>query len=156
MPALHGESPAESPRARRRIGVLLDALYNEYASMLVTAFEYEARAREVDLYCFAGGALHSLAGHELSRNRCYDLVSGRALDAMVVLSLSASSEVIESFLARYPSLPIVTERLAHELARLGREPALRIRDALCAAVTEFMAEQRDDIAILVARYRVPS
>ncbi|MDF3065758.1 MAG: hypothetical protein K0R38_1359 [Polyangiaceae bacterium] len=96
------------PRARRRIGVLLDALYNEYASLLVTAFEFEARARELDLYCFAGGALHSLAGHELSRNRCYDLVSTRSLDAIAVLSLTASSEVIESFLARYPGLPKVT------------------------------------------------
>ncbi len=88
--------------------MLLDALYNEYASMLVTAFEYEARQRDVDLYCFAGGALHSLAGHELSRNHCYDLVSTRSLDAMVVLSLSASSEVIESFLGRFPHIPIVT------------------------------------------------
>jgi len=90
------------------VGVLLDALYNEYASMLVTAFELESRERDLDLYCFAGGALHSLAGHEKSRNRCYDLVSEHALDAIVVLSLSASSEIIESFLARYPGLPTVT------------------------------------------------
>jgi len=107
-PATHGHSLAAPPRPRRRIGVLLDALYNEYASMLVTAFEFEARERDIDLFCFAGGALHSLAGHELSRNRCYDLVSEQALDAMVVLSLSASSEVIESFLGRYPGLPKVT------------------------------------------------
>lgn len=93
---------------RRRVGVLLDALYNEYAAMLVTAFELEARTRDIDLFCFAGGSLHSLLGHELSRNRCYDLVSARSLDALVVLSLSASSEVIESFLARYPDLPTVT------------------------------------------------
>ena len=93
---------------RRRIGVLLDALYNEYASMLVTAFEFEARSRDLDLFCFAGGALHSLAGHELSRNRIYDLVSARALDGVVALSLSASAEVIESFLARFPDLARVT------------------------------------------------
>lgn len=104
----HGASPAPPPRARRRIGVLLDALYNEYASMLVTAFELEARERDIDLYCFAGGALHSLAGHEKSRNRCYQLASARALDAIVVLSLNASSEAVEAFLARYPDLPTVT------------------------------------------------
>ena len=80
-PAQDGASPAAPPRVRRRVGVLLDALYNEYASMLVTAFELESRERDIDLYCFAGGALHSLAGHEKSRNRCYDLVSARALDA---------------------------------------------------------------------------
>jgi phosphoserine phosphatase RsbU/P len=98
----------QAPRRRRRYGVLLDALYNEYASMLVTAFEHEARERDVDLYCFAGGALHSLAGHEMSRNRCYDLVSARALDGMVALSLSASAEVIEAFLSRFPEMPKVT------------------------------------------------
>jgi DNA-binding LacI/PurR family transcriptional regulator/serine phosphatase RsbU (regulator of sigma subunit) len=90
------------------VGVLLDALYNEYAGMLVTAFELESRERDIDLFGFAGGPLHSLAGHEKSRNRCYDLVSGRALDAIVVLSLNPSTEVIESFLARYPGLPKVT------------------------------------------------
>jgi sigma-B regulation protein RsbU (phosphoserine phosphatase) len=100
--------PAQDSGKRRRYGVLLDALYNEYASMLVTAFEFEARRRDIDLYCFAGGALHSLAGHEMSRNRCYDLVSARALDAIVVLSLSASAEVVESFLTRFPELPKVT------------------------------------------------
>lgn len=112
MPA----EPATSigtPRPRRRFGVLLDALYNEYANMLVTAFELEARDRDIDLFCFAGGALHSLAGHEMSRNRCYELVSEQALDAVVVLSLSASSEMLESFLARYPKLPIVT--VGHEV-----------------------------------------
>jgi DNA-binding LacI/PurR family transcriptional regulator/serine phosphatase RsbU (regulator of sigma subunit) len=107
-PAEDTASPRAPARPRRRVGVLLDALYNEYASMLVTAFEIEARERDLDLYCFAGGALHSLAGHEKSRNRCYDLVSSQALDAIVVLSLSASSEVIEAFLARYPGLPTVT------------------------------------------------
>jgi sigma-B regulation protein RsbU (phosphoserine phosphatase) len=107
-PAPHGDSLAAPPRPRRRIGVLLDALYNEYTSLLVTAFELEARERDIDLFCFAGGALHSLAGHELSRNRCYDLVSARSLDAIVVLSLTASGEVIESFLARFPGLPKVT------------------------------------------------
>jgi sigma-B regulation protein RsbU (phosphoserine phosphatase) len=107
-PAEHATGPAESPRARRRVGLLLDALYNEYAGMLVTAFELETKARDLDLYCFAGGALHSLAGNELSRNRCYDLVSPLALDAIVVLSLSASVETIESFLARYADLPRVT------------------------------------------------
>jgi sigma-B regulation protein RsbU (phosphoserine phosphatase) len=107
-PAEHAASPEAPSRPRRRVGVLLDALYNEYASMLVTAFEFESRERDIDLYCFAGGALHSLAGHEKSRNRCYDLVSARAIDAIVVLSLSASSEVIESFLKRYPGIPTVT------------------------------------------------
>ncbi len=88
--------------------MLLDALYNEYASMIVAALEYEARSRDWDLYCFAGGSLLSLAGNERARNRCYDLVTPQALDALVALSLSASAEVIESFLGRYRGMPMVT------------------------------------------------
>jgi sigma-B regulation protein RsbU (phosphoserine phosphatase) len=45
------------------------------------------------------------------------------------------------------------ERLAALLARHGAAPVLALRDALSAAVHEFMAVQRDDIALLVARYR---
>jgi sigma-B regulation protein RsbU (phosphoserine phosphatase) len=48
------------------------------------------------------------------------------------------------------------ERLSRELRRLGREPVTQIRDGLCAAVTSFMVDQKDDIALLVARYRAPS
>jgi phosphoserine phosphatase RsbU/P len=45
------------------------------------------------------------------------------------------------------------ERLSAELCRLASAPVPEIRDGLCAAVTAFMAEQKDDIAVLVARYR---
>jgi serine phosphatase RsbU (regulator of sigma subunit) len=45
------------------------------------------------------------------------------------------------------------DRLMQELARSPREPATVIRDRICAAVTEFMHEQDDDVALLVARYR---
>jgi serine phosphatase RsbU (regulator of sigma subunit) len=45
------------------------------------------------------------------------------------------------------------ERLMQELGRSQHEPVQAIRDRVCSAVTEFMVEQRDDIALLVARYR---
>jgi sigma-B regulation protein RsbU (phosphoserine phosphatase) len=45
------------------------------------------------------------------------------------------------------------ERLSRELSRLGRAAVTEIRDGICAAVTGFMVEQTDDIALLVARYR---
>jgi hypothetical protein len=45
-----------------------------------------------------------------------------------------------------------------QLERAGASggSALQIRDQLCGAVTQFMAEQHDDIALLVARYRKPA
>jgi serine phosphatase RsbU (regulator of sigma subunit) len=45
------------------------------------------------------------------------------------------------------------ERLMSELLRSAAEPVATIRDRLRAAVTEFMAVQDDDVALLVARYR---
>jgi sigma-B regulation protein RsbU (phosphoserine phosphatase) len=48
------------------------------------------------------------------------------------------------------------ERLVRELERGAARPAFEIRDQLCSAVTEFMKEQHDDIALLVARYRAGS
>ncbi|HEY6080127.1 MAG TPA: SpoIIE family protein phosphatase, partial [Polyangiaceae bacterium] len=47
-------------------------------------------------------------------------------------------------------------RLAHELGRSQGEPAGVIRDRLRTAVTEFMHDQQDDVALLVARYRAGS
>jgi len=58
---------------------LLDALYNEYASMVVGAFDAECARRGLDLLCFAGGSLHSPAGYERQRNRCFDLAGSYAL-----------------------------------------------------------------------------
>jgi serine phosphatase RsbU (regulator of sigma subunit) len=50
------------------------------------------------------------------------------------------------------------ERLMQELERAGAGglSVLEIRDQLCGAVTQFMDEQDDDIALLVARYRKPA
>jgi sigma-B regulation protein RsbU (phosphoserine phosphatase) len=44
-------------------------------------------------------------------------------------------------------------RLMHALGRLAQQPTALIRDGLLASVREFMLEQRDDIALVVARHR---
>lgn len=85
---------------------MLDALYNEYASMVVAAFDAECARRDFDLLCFAGGSLHSLAGYELQRNRCFELASPESLDGLVVLSLSTTASVMKEFLDSYSGLPI--------------------------------------------------
>ena len=85
---------------------MLDALYNEYASMVVAAFDAECVRRDFDLLCFAGGSLHSLAGYERQRNRCFELASPEALDGLVVLSLSTTASVMKDFLDSYSGLPI--------------------------------------------------
>ena len=95
-----------SPRSRPAVGLLLDALYNEYASMVVAAFDAECVRRGFDLLCFAGGSLHSLAGYEQQRNRCFQLASAESLDGLVVLSLSTTASVMKDFLDSFTGLPI--------------------------------------------------
>ncbi|MEO6600660.1 MAG: SpoIIE family protein phosphatase [Polyangiaceae bacterium] len=95
-------------RSRPAVGLLLDALYNEFASMLVAAFDAECTRRGFDLFCFAGGFLHTLSGYESQRNRCYELVTSQALDGLVTLSLSMSPSVMKDFLDCIQDLPICT------------------------------------------------
>ena len=98
----------QSVRTRPAVGLLFDALYNEYANMLVAALDGECVRRGYDLICFAGGSLHSLAGYELQRNRCFELASRESLDGLVVLSLSTTASVMKPFLDAYAGLPICT------------------------------------------------
>src|SRR3954467_10962090 len=93
-------------RPRPVVGLLLDALYNEYASMVVGAFDAECARRGLDLICFAGGSLHSPAGYERQRNRCFDLAGEEALDGLVVLSLSTTASVMKEFLDSFQELAI--------------------------------------------------
>src|SRR5438046_2850376 len=70
-PAVGTQHPLPpSTRPRPIVGLLLDALYNEYASMVVGAFDAECARRGLDLICFAGGSLQAAAGYEKQRNRC--------------------------------------------------------------------------------------
>ncbi|HEV8248102.1 MAG TPA: substrate-binding domain-containing protein, partial [Polyangiaceae bacterium] len=96
-------SPAASRRPR--IGLLVDALYNEYSEQLLSAFEVESARHQVDLICFAGGILQDL-GHERMRNIAFELVTPAAVDAVACLSLSCPVEVQASFLAGLAPMPV--------------------------------------------------
>ena len=85
---------------------MLDALYNEYASMVVGAFDAECARRGLDLLCFAGGSLQSSAGYERQRNRCFDLAGNHALDGLVALNLNTTAPVMKEFLDSFHGLPI--------------------------------------------------
>ena len=95
-----------STRPRPTVGLLLDALYNEYASMVVGAFDAECARRGLDLLCFAGGSLQSSAGYEKQRNRCFDLAGKHALDGLVALNLNTTAPVMKEFLDSFQGLPI--------------------------------------------------
>ena len=126
----------KTPRSRPAVGLLLDALYNEYASMVVAAFDAECARRGYDLICFAGGSLHSLAGYEIQRNRCFELAGSEALDGLVVLSLSTTASVMQEFLDSYQGLPICTVGIeVPGYALVQADNAAGTRDAVLHLIT---------------------
>jgi len=74
--------------------------------MVVGAFDAECARRGLDLLCFAGGSLHSPAGYERQRNRCFDLAGSYALDGMVALNLNTTAPLMKEFLDSFKGLPI--------------------------------------------------
>jgi sigma-B regulation protein RsbU (phosphoserine phosphatase) len=118
------------------VGLLLDALYNEYASMVVAAFDGECARRGYDLLCFTGGSLHSLSGYELQRNRCFELCSQQSLDGLIVLSLSSTPSVMKEFLDSYRPIPICSvgiEVPGHSYVQADN--AAGMRDAVLHLIT---------------------
>ena len=126
----------QTPRSRPAIGLLFDALYNEYASMVVAAFDAECARQGYDLLCFAGGSLHSLAGYEIQRNRCFELARAEALDGLVVLSLSTAASVMKDFLDGIRGLPICSIGIeVPGYALVQADNAAGMRDAVLHLIT---------------------
>ncbi len=126
----------KTSRSRPAIGLLLEALYNEYASMVVAAFDAECERRGFDLFCFAGGSLHSLAGYESQRNRCFELATSQALDGLVVLTLNTTASLMKEFLDSFAELPICS--VGFEVpgyALVQADNAAGMRDAVLHLIT---------------------
>ena len=133
-------------RTRPAVGLFIDALYSEYASMVVAAFDAECARRGVDLLCFAGGSLHSLAGYELQRNRCFELASHESLDGLVVLGLSTTSSMMKQFLSSFQGLPICSLGMqVPGYTLIQADNAAGMRDAVLHLIT---IHQRRRIAFL--------
>ena len=80
--------------------------------------------------------MHSLAGYELQRNRCFELASTRALDGLVVLSLSTTASVMKDFLDSYQGIPICSVGIAVPgYALVQADNAAGMRDAVLHLIT---------------------
>jgi DNA-binding LacI/PurR family transcriptional regulator len=78
-----------SPRpklGRRRIGVLLSDLVDDYQAAVLGGACEAARARDIDVYCFVGGELESPGLGESLRNHVFSFVGKADLDAVLVIA----------------------------------------------------------------------
>ncbi|MGC4069963.1 MAG: substrate-binding domain-containing protein [Polyangiaceae bacterium] len=88
-------------RRRRRVGLLVDWLEDEYQNKVLAGVDAEAQANGVSLFCLTGGVLLSPYRFGARRNFLYELASPDAVDGLVLMSGTLSNYVGPSKLARY-------------------------------------------------------
>ncbi len=97
-------------RQRPVLGLLTDALDSTYQSTVLSGAADAARDHGADLFCFAGGGLHSPLPGSAQRNVLYDLVGPHNVDALLVmtgtLGNAVGAEALLGFLERYRPLPM--------------------------------------------------
>lgn len=71
---------------RRAIGFLVNDLVGSYQVACWVGIEMEARARNWDLVCLAGGEIGSSDQTKKMRNRAFDFARSQALDGLIILA----------------------------------------------------------------------
>ncbi len=106
---------------RTIVGVFVDTLDQDYQQQIVLGIDAEARSLDLDVTCFAGGALHAPDAGQRESNAAYELCSGNRIDALIILS---------GTLSNYSGM----ESLSQYCKRFLRVPVCSIGGALAGAV----------------------
>lgn len=97
---------------RRAIGFLVNDLVGSYQVSCWRGIEAEARARDWDLVCLAGGELGSSDQTKKMRNRAFDFARANGLDALVILAPALGNRLsapeIAEWLAALRPIPAVS------------------------------------------------
>jgi DNA-binding LacI/PurR family transcriptional regulator len=95
---------------RTNIGVFVDTLDQDYQQQIVLGIDAEARSLDLDVMCFAGGALDAPDPVHRQSNAAYALCSEQHIDALVVLSGTLANysgmESLSQYLKRFMLLPV--------------------------------------------------
>ena len=80
--------PASPRRMRPTLALLLDNLFDSYEELLFSGVRDAAAERDVNLFCFVGGAFVPRTKERgyVGKNLVYDLLPGCAVDALVLLT----------------------------------------------------------------------
>lgn len=95
---------------RTNIGVFVDTLDQDYQQQIVLGIDAEARSLDLDVTCFAGGALGSPDPVHQQANAAYGLCSEQRIDALIVLSGTLTNysgmEPLSQYTRRFMNLPV--------------------------------------------------
>jgi DNA-binding LacI/PurR family transcriptional regulator len=121
---------------RRTIGLLIGRLGDVgYASQIWPGVAAVAEERNVNLVCFAGGALNAPNAFDAQHNIAYDLISPARVDGLVSMSGAigefSKPEELELFYARYRPLPIVSIAMVLEgIPSISADNETGMRDSI--------------------------
>lgn len=97
---------------RRAIGFLVNDLVGSYQVACWSGIENEARARDWDLVCLAGGEIGSDDQTKRMRNRAFDFARSPALDGLIILAPALGNRLspadISGWLEALQPLPMVS------------------------------------------------
>jgi phosphoserine phosphatase RsbU/P len=105
-----------SRRSRLTIGLLVNVLGSDYANGLLNAISHAAEHHDINVVCFAGGALFSPDDAIAQRNVCYEFASPELLDGLLIMTLGgyADSSKLGQYCERYRPLPMCSIGIACE------------------------------------------
>jgi DNA-binding LacI/PurR family transcriptional regulator/GAF domain-containing protein len=113
-----GTRPLAPLTARRTIGLLLDNTWDPIAWDVWAGAHDVAWARDVNLICVPGGALHSPIEFDVQANVLYDLIGADNVDGLIIwgggLGQFVGAEEIRRLCEQYRPLPIVNAALLLE------------------------------------------
>jgi DNA-binding LacI/PurR family transcriptional regulator len=106
-------TPKKRPAiVRPRIGFIATDLVDEYEAEVLRGARGAALARDVSLWCFVGGELHSQVPGDAERNQIYGLAGPDNVDGLVVVAGAVANtcglEVLSRYCERYAALPMCT------------------------------------------------
>lgn len=120
---------------RKRIGVVVDAFNAAYQADLVRGLVQACERRHTELVIFPGGVLGAKELAAPNRNKLFDLVTGRALDGLVLLSSSLAPDGDLTVLRRF-------------VEQMGKAPCFSI-GAVLAGVPSIVADNGTGLRELV-------
>ncbi len=95
---------------------MIDFITEKYQAAIWKGVITRAKEKNSNLLCFLGGPLASPEAHHRPRNGIYDLVSGEAVDGIIILSATIGNFVntrkLAAFHKRFAGIPTVTVGVA--------------------------------------------
>ncbi|MBN1409699.1 MAG: GGDEF domain-containing protein [Spirochaetales bacterium] len=110
---MHAENKDKTQNSKPlTLGLLTEQIEYRYQRKILSGIMDVCSKNQINLVCFAGGALKSPYGYETERNRIFALVNRELLDGLLLMSGSlcnfVTQEELQEFCAGFSPLPIVS------------------------------------------------